>query len=295
MLTHLHNHGHDIDPKVTWSDFIAYSWMNNDKNTTITVEELKNPKFLRFFQDPNYQDWTKLVSSRPQDTIWHFARAQEFSFGRQRFLWQIDVNWYGSPMGRIDMGGIDLFDGIPPKVRRESPHPSMLPDLGKGKGCWYVSDRDVPSPIMAGLVDTIWDDIRSRHSSRPVISFHIRRGDATSECDTSLERVKSYLKCSLPQKRDIILLLASDEQDIRYRQALQQMIESSFPQVSAIDLDDLVSEHLHRAVLQGRVPERLKNNYYIFRLQGVIREKNDFQLKLRRDFECNDCDQVVLD
>jgi hypothetical protein len=76
MLTPRHNHGQDIDPKVTWSDFVVYSWMNNDKNTTVTVEELENLKFLRFFQDPNYKDWTKLISSRPQDPIWHFARAQ---------------------------------------------------------------------------------------------------------------------------------------------------------------------------------------------------------------------------
>ena len=57
--------------------------------------------------------------------------------------------------------------------------------------------------------------------------FHIRRGDAIEECDTSIEVIQQFLECSLNgtehSGKDITILLGSDEQDMYYRQNITNL------------------------------------------------------------------------
>jgi hypothetical protein len=295
LLAAKHNSGKRVDENLTWADFATYTW-NSDAGTPIPIHELRNPKHPGLvMSDPQYRGHVKMISTHPQITIpnidkdrftiTHFVKAQALSFRGRRFLWQIEVNWYDS-----------LIDLLPRRVRLKSPHPTMLPNLGsnQSKDCHYHSGRQLPETT-AAFVDEIWSGIQQTYGSATVGHLHIRRRDTKHECDTSLERVESYLKCSLPTaKQPIVLLFASDERDTDYRQGLQQRVEASFSHVSLVDSDALVAKHIEEATRTGRLPRRLDNNYYIFRVVHALGEKAEFALQLRRTLSCNDCDPVML-
>jgi hypothetical protein len=127
-----------------------------------------------------------------------------------------------------------------PNPPRQSSSSSSSSSLSCGH---YVSDRNRFLPDdMQYLVDSVWSTIMLRSESslynddndKSIIvgSVHVRQGDTTHLCDTTVPRVRSYLDCSLCPlllstdknneniKMTIILLFASDERDPIYRNDL---------------------------------------------------------------------------
>ena len=71
--------------------------------------------------------------------------------------------------------------------------------------------------------------------------LHIRRGDATGECDTSLGKMRAYLSCSLEKIEmygNITILFTSDEDDLCYRTAIKDMVEALG--LHFVDLDSYI-------------------------------------------------------
>ena len=70
-------------------------------------------------------------------------------------------------------------------------------------------------------------------------TFHIRRGDLIDHCNTSIKRMRSYLKCSVvqpvPHERErrqnflpnVTILFSTDEKDSKYRTSIQSLIQVS--------------------------------------------------------------------
>jgi hypothetical protein len=240
---------------------------------------------------------------------------------------------------------------------------SMLPDLtGKKQRshhgsynynyCQYISMK--APKLLQDLVDQIWESImqqqhqqqkqeqqQHRSSSNSIHPagdwkigiWHIRRGDAVEECDTSLPRMKSYLECSLKGLEDysstnttsttatntaapkttISIWLASDERSKKYRHAIQKLIETTGggaggTTITFVDLDEVVAQHIVRTADQKRgetMPMRVpptsyyhhlqttNNNYYRFRIIDLLFGRADFVLEQRRRHACHDCDSVV--
>jgi hypothetical protein len=139
----------------------------------------------------------------------------------------------------------------------------------------------------------------------PIIGyFHIRRGDAIGDCDTSLERLQQYLRCSFDswysflqsssssslssiqhakRQRDLILLFSSDERDAQYRKSVAQLVyqqqqqqhassssssshNNTLPRVSFVDLDELTNSMLQEEIRQGHAPVWRLNNFYLYQI-----------------------------
>jgi hypothetical protein len=153
--------------------------------------------------------------------------------------------------------------------------------------------------------------------------FHIRRNDAIQECDTSLEKLKSYLNCSLPEALSflsskeqnehrsslVVVLVSTDEQDDQYRRDVLQLIEDVQPQqppsqqgrtinssirIIAMDLDGMVHSLIQEAVAVGTMPARSDNQFYIFQCEQAVRKDPRIQFLLfQRRSSCPACTNVT--
>jgi hypothetical protein len=209
----------------------------------------------------------------------------------------------------------------------------MQPFDGKrpfDQGCLYVNiniTRDMHQMIQ-NIFDRILhssssrDDHSFNHSSvalpKPWIGyFHVRRGDTVAICNTTLERMEQYLTCSVGHslsilaklkrkerrpKRQVILLVSSDERNPAYRKSLARLVEQQelYPnvstafQVSFADLDELGRSEISKAIQQGRMPSWNLNNLYLFRLIAYLEWKRPeitFRLQQRREF-CPTCTNI---
>ena len=203
-------------------------------------------------------------------------------------------------------------------------------------GCTY-HELTIPSHTIP-LVDEIWRTVLQQHQQRraslpnatttatttatantttPRVGIlHIRRGDTIKVCNTSLSRMASFLRCSFEGSDvlgPIVLLFSSDEQDPKYRQGIQRIIEEDddddgdatvssnvFRHVTFVDFDQLVQRQIQRLIQQGRLPIRLlpvttNNNFYIWKVQDWIRQTKPiaFTLEQRRTWSCRDCDTII--
>jgi hypothetical protein len=124
--------------------------------------------------------------------------------------------------------------------------------------------------------------------------FHIRRGDAIGECDTTLNKIRSYLSCSLENLEvygKTSLLFISDETDTCYRNAIQDMVESLG--FHFIDLDDLVKNAVLEYASTIDNGSRLVNNMFTFKIERELEwnPRVSFKLSQRRS-ECASCDKL---
>jgi hypothetical protein len=144
-------------------------------------------------------------------------------------------------------------------------------------------------------------------STLPIIGyFHIRRGDAIGDCNTTLERLEKYLRRSFDswysflksssslstttvqqaqRQRDLILLFSSDERDVQYRQGVAQLVyqqqqqvsrsssssslrrqQPPLPRVIFVDLDELTKSLIQEEIRQGLAPAWRLNNFYLYQL-----------------------------
>jgi hypothetical protein len=137
----------------------------------------------------------------------------------------------------------------------------------------------------------------------PIVGFlHIRRSDCLDLCNSSLERIDSYLNCSLRQllvapprhpPHAALLLLSSDERDVHYRRTVLEYIRDQH--VTAIDLDDVVQTVVDQAIRNGTIPPWRRNNFYTFQCVVAIRYATQlihFRLA-QRPGACGDCTNVT--
>ena len=127
--------------------------------------------------------------------------------------------------------------------------------------------------------------------------LHIRRGDTINVCDTRIEVIDYFLKCSLngteTTGKNITLLLGSDETNTTYREKVMEL-QDGFPHVSILDADSLTLEEIKEAATTGLIDagaEFETNNYYIYEVQGIFRREWAFSsifLEKRRSF-CPKC------
>ena len=124
--------------------------------------------------------------------------------------------------------------------------------------------------------------------------FHIRRGDAIGDCDTSVRKISSYLTCSLDSLEvygKTSLLFISDETDMCYRKAIQDMVESLG--FHFVDLDELVKNTVLEYASTIDNGSRLVNNMFTFKVEREI-EWNPrvlFKISQRRS-ECASCGKL---
>ena len=148
------------------------------------------------------------------------------------------------------------------------------------------------------------ETLKTNNGVEPILGLlHVRRGDTKSDCDTSLETMRSYFECSFdvstPVQRPIILALASDETDMEYRRNITEMIGGlTLPgddTIRGVDLDAIVWRTIADEVNEERLPRSNLNNYHVYLVAYQLRKQPkehgiDFVLQRRRNIECNQCD-----
>ncbi|KAL3934932.1 MAG: hypothetical protein SGBAC_009453 [Bacillariaceae sp.] len=135
-------------------------------------------------------------------------------------------------------------------------------------------------------------------NSSHFIPLHIRRGDTKDVCDTSLAKMKDFLSCSFAGFASAhgnlaVVLLATDELDTCYRQAIQAMVQDLGH--AFVDLDTLVWNVLRGfAAAQTTNHTHLLNNVFLYKVISNVRDDERMRsaLEKRRD-QCPECQSLA--
>jgi hypothetical protein len=161
------------------------------------------------------------------------------------------------------------------------------------RGCSYTNKT---SPLyVKHMADDIWNLIQTLGKPQAVVgSWHVRRGDAITLCNTTLGRMESYLLCSFngTSSKPITLLFASDERNSEYRLGIQRLVED-LGHVTFVDLDEMVLKYIKGATRENERDESKSDNYHVFLLEKNLRTRAAFKLAHRRTISCKDCHDFV--
>jgi hypothetical protein len=215
--------------------------------------------------------------------------VEAFSFNQTDssigFIWELTENfyqWYPLLAKHVE-------SRAPVAVGENKVDPRVVCNYGKSSASKFIQE----------ISREIWKDtiLMDSDATQPVVGyFHIRRGDAIKECDTSLERMMLYLSCSFNgtdlMRRNVTVLFSSDEVDQEYRRGIQSMLQE-LGIFKFIDLDALIRERLtYHVQVRGAPKERL-NNFHVFAIldevAGWTQQNITFRLEQRRTVTCPNC------
>jgi hypothetical protein len=311
MLSPTHNDNQRVDPDMRWSDLEVITWEMNHygrNDTTLSLYEIplkygiQNKGWTLEGGDGegNYTP-SLYVETTKNDQGWdHFHQLEMLTFQQggleddDFFVWNITRNFYDLNLNQH----LKKNKNTPLSVI-SNPPPLSFPENGKHwrtDGCKYWKFQ-FAQHILA-IADNIWEDLQSfTHDNATLGVFHIRRGDAQGQCNTTLPKMASYIPCSFEGSHvlgNITLLISTDEKDPEYLGAVYSMLEA-YPHVQARSLDELTWKHIRQySVDTGTMSSRLLNNYVVFTVMHIIRwDRVDFSIEQRRRELCPDCEKLV--
>ena len=325
LLDDSHNSGVPLDDSLKWSDLVNFSFYTNidsgNSTTTstplkdLTIDEIQaikttfeSGKRKTIVTGANANGNPRLISTRTSTGIirdFNVAKTISMHFGRpaeegpNRFLWAIFSNWY-------DLRGT-LIEYLK-QTEDASPSPLYLP---LARGHFPYTFRTQPTTFQE-IADQLWDYITDKLllASPPnntwIGSWHIRRTDAKTVCDTSLKRLGSYIKCTFQGtqhlKKNVAVLIHSDEVSPAYWQGIRDHFATHARHVQVVFVDDLVKNLLQSLVnnsksssnnnnhTETKISKAYLNNYHVFMIVEAVAAKADaFRLRHRRAFDCRDC------
>jgi hypothetical protein len=309
LLSLQHNDGLSIDINATFNDFFNLTFRQDGSPSIVdlvdpnSTNENKRPDPIKMYGGEDYRQWYVVASKKGGAGAGRdFLKLEDYSFRQPPdattgFIWIIRADYYKMRSAMKDL----VVSSSSPKRRvnvtlpwgsanRELPPLEMLPL--SPIGCSYQQNR---APLYTqNLAREILQHIRQQAGPSSVVgSFHIRRGDTVQKCDTTFERMKSYLQCSFngTESRNITLLFRSDERNQTYRSAIQTMIHDLGH--TFIDLDALIKTFLEDAVkIDGGAKWRL-SNYYVYALSQELMSKVSFKLLQHYKHGCADCNELA--
>lgn len=302
LLHRRHNGGSVMNISATWNDFFNITFRQDgspslvDLVNTTSIDERPDPSEIYGGED--YRDWYLVASKNGvSDVVNEFLQLEDYAFRQPPdatagFIWILQRNYYAM---RRSFNESKLIISSSPKTRvgnasRELPPLEMLPL--SPIGCSY--QQNVAPLYIQNLARDMFEHIQQQAGPSSVVgSFHIRRGDAKNQCDTKLQRMKSYLQCSFngTESRNMTVLFRSDEREQPYRSAIQTMIHDLGH--TYVDLDALIITYLKEAVKRDGGSELRLSNYYVYALSQELITKVSFQLKQHRKDECDDCNKLA--
>lgn len=325
-----HNRGESLSMNVAWSDYQKRTWVMPDvigktaintlyklpnstdaivASTNIRTSPLYNLKGLLAHNVlPQRRTWYSTMEipsvplyhfvAHPSNGIEQLLRLDDIVNDQWRqigngvnesdigsFLWEIPVDPYHLLMfeNEIRVAMAKRNQTIPPSF------PDMLPK--RVPGCQYVST--LYSDQVERVVRSVWEDVHDPSSTMGFL--HIRRGDATAQCNTTIPDMHSYLKCSFANTTkygNITMLVATDETDPDYLAKVTASLHGLYPHVRMVHLDPIVEQHAKKFANEIRTADNqaeFANNFFTFQVENVIRyQRAAFVLSQRRS-ECNVC------
>ncbi|CAJ1935166.1 unnamed protein product [Cylindrotheca closterium] len=317
-LQAVHNHNKMVDTELRWIDFFNMTFV--DDGTSSLLEANDNPKFPAdvywgssgTYKQADYPGWKIVVTSKKDNMTEHYQELQEFSFQQSPdaetgFIWEIHKPYFKSELRKSD-----TLPELPEDLQAmlgSSYSPSMQPFLrwspSNVTGCNYVDDdqyRMSPTQLEP-IREAIRARVRSLAPSNTSVFgfFHIRRGDGTKSCNTTLPVLKEFFDCSIAGTeqtgKHITFLLGSDEHDDEYRQAVMDL-SKDVPHISMLDADKIVDSTMQEMAENGQMPKRYMNNYHQFEFLKTLGmdRKFDFasvHLIRRRNVDCQECTNLL--
>lgn len=300
---------------MSWSDLLQATRFDGNNN------ELHTRTLLSFHEEYESFRGLRIVTSNWKDTkriIEDYKQIHKASFQNETFLWEIQINYWWiirKQGGNLNNLGNIVNDFIQETQREDYtdmlPTESKFPSIdlspsdvflaGISHGCTYVK-IEYSSPIKL-LMQSLEREVRKHAGMNDddtlIGLLHLRRGDTTHVCDTSIEKVRSYLKCSIGGSeglRSVMLVMTSDEKDINYRNSILRLADE-FIQLSVIDGDNITERIIDEAVATGMILHKsFANGFVAFAVESTLRNAQsgliDFRLSRRRS-NCPDCDPAI--
>ena len=289
FLHERHNFGRHISTDLLWSDLYNITFIE-DGNPVIRSTEAE---FDADYDSFKSKDWFHIVSSSGLKLEEDFKRVEMFSLQQdldeessRGFVWEINEHWLISDLVR---------DGLPVNQLNPQNNDKMRPGIGLKEGCVYSNSDTEPSHLQI-MQKRLLNRFKRLSPQNSIFGLlHLRRGDSIDTCNTSVDRVKEYLACSLDGTeslgRNITLLMMTDEDDVEYRQDIMGLLDD-FTHVSILDADDIVAKIVRESVRNGIIDAGLQNNFYVYDIEKVFQGWDsaftNFHLVRRRTM-CTDC------
>lgn len=288
-----------VSPALQWNDLLQI--------TPSTLWELRRPDTeFRSRTYHNYQRWTTRVPQNLWSDYWNLKVNHNNNNGTFPFLWEIKVSWHMVKTNYWPISNISTTENFDTtnhdgdSAYNNVPSVYINATLEPTNGCLFIDPWGIPAP-MQQIVNALWKDITNRMTGTTIVGLlHIRRGDSIERCDTSLIKIQRYLNCSLASLsfdnlRSVLLLVATDETDIHYRQGIAEIVVQDMS-LEWLDLDDLVGHY--RNMMKNHLPVVLDTNYFTYAVESVLkRDYVDFVLEQRQSLFCHNCtnlSQMVL-
>lgn len=321
-----HNFGKPISEEVQWSDFVNITFIQDGSPTIKSANTWKDEAGINITSWSNipafnlstlakYKDWLHVVSvdGNMRDD---FTAIQKFSFEQPHdatigFVWEIHKGWYSSDLWLERLPVLDQ----PTTQEQENAVHDYREEMTPYVSSYYRMHRNVTRENRLGCVYTDFDSppmqlammqkrflgyiVRNSPNNTIFGHLHLRRGDAINDCDTSVETIRQYFACSLENTdtlgRNITLLMTSDDDNVQYRQSIMNLIKD-YPHVSILDADEIAWKVVTEAANDGIISKALQNNYYIFEVESILRDRDNtfckFYLQRRRS-HCKRCRKVA--
>ena len=321
LLTPQHNNGKTVSENLVWQDFYNLTFQENNEPAIqdarrefgYKFNNWKNvPLFDTTSHDSKYNGWLHVVSTNDEwkDDYYKildysYLHGSEDEYG---FIWELKGALYDADIFeeiRLNGPSDDVLSLLPKNSYRPKMRPRLDVFCGINgirikdcRGCVYTNE-DVDPVHLKIMKKRLEKRIRNQALKNAYLGhLHIRRGDAIDDCDTSVERMEEYFKCSLDDTevlgRNITLLMTSDEDDSEYRDEILSLIndDDRYQHVSILDSDKIVKSIMKDAVESNLIAKDMLNNYFVFDVEYLLQDWSstlmDFHLVRRRSM-CTDC------
>lgn len=247
-LTPKHNNNKRIDMGVVWEDMMYF---NDPGGNNIVVSG----------HEPNVRYSHTVVLNHARDVVAQFNTLRHMR-GKESFKWILRVNYY------------EFREQLEREFKKQND--ILLPNV-LNFGTHYITV--VPSKKVLDVVGEL-----KATTNKRIITVHIRRGDATNECDTRLETLETYFECEIPKYNTTgrpFIYYFTDEHDPAYRAGLANLLSRYSDQVH--DLDDIVVKKL----------DGTNNNYMVFMVESTL-SNDTIHLVRRRHSSCRQCNKQSI-
>jgi len=323
LLHKMHNFDNEVGKNIEWADLYNITFIE-DGLPVIQAPSVEFEKYFGSWHDiPVFdttsnstkynQQWLHVISTNGKVRK-DFDRIQTFSFRQEAknptstvgFVWEIHDKWFDSDLwkSKLPMLSREVKDAAQ-DVYRHAMRPYLhryytlqqknhtVPD--KLEGCKYTSDDTMPSHVKI-MQNRLLKRIIRQHSKDAISGLlHLRRGDSINNCDTSVDKMRDYLACSLNGTeslgRNLTMIFMTDESDTEYRKNIMDLLDE-YPHVSIVDGDALTKAVVGEAVRNGLIDKDFLNNFYTYDVESVLRDRHGDLIKFtleQRKSSCHDC------
>ncbi|KAL3784643.1 hypothetical protein ACHAW5_003833 [Stephanodiscus triporus] len=310
-LTPRHNGNRNVSSSLVWDDFLVVAAVE-DPNVTrkqepslLLLRDLKDElNNITESQKYSNEQWIKVVSKSASTVLSEFeiiySTVTTADKNTKHFCWFFELDWY-----EVENSLADHFKSMrlinPPLISRGLSKTPPAPT-----SCIYRITKK--SPRAEKISNHLWNMLvamDTEHLARnaTIGYLHIRRTDTTKQCNTTLDRIRSYLECSfMDVSGNVTLLLGTDEKDPNYIAGIQHIVENELSHGhKLLHLDSWISRKLKLMAIQkddvtgkwndSSIPVSYLNNYHVYLFEKYISSKAAFKLEQRTRW-CNDCDPI---